>query len=74
MPILAMSIAMKPSPAFKRGDLVQKRSGYRYPGVVLVAYYTLNNQIRYVVEADPQSGFAGMQHIFNEEQLELRQL
>lgn len=59
-------------PKFKRGDPVQKVSGYMYPGIVLVAYQTLKGKWRYVVETLPGSDYEEMQHIFNGDQLEKR--
>ncbi len=57
----------------KIGDMVRKRSGYEYPGVVVSAFTNRSGAVRYVVEAD-HPAFSGMLHIFNEEQLELRGL
>jgi hypothetical protein len=57
--------------AFSIGDQVRKRAGYEYPGVVVSVFTTRAGAVRYVVEAD-HPAFAGMLHIFNEEQLERR--
>jgi|SRR6185437_2346191 hypothetical protein len=56
---------------FKVGDLVRKRAGYEYPGIIVSVFTTRAGAVRYVVEAD-HPGFAGMLHIFNGEQLEPR--
>jgi hypothetical protein len=53
------------------GDPVRKRSGYKYPGVVVAVFTTRAGLVRYVVEADHPS-FSGMLHIFAEDQLGLR--
>ncbi len=55
-------------PKFYIGQLVQKVSGYRYPGVVIGICTTRAGAVRYVVEADHPS-FEGMLHIFNADQL-----
>lgn len=55
-------------PFFQPGDKVEKRRGYRYPGVVLVRFQSLDGCPRYVVEADCEE-FRGMLHIFSPEQL-----
>lgn len=59
------------SEAFKVGDLVRKRAGYEYPGIIVSVFRTRAGAVRYVVEAD-HPGFTGMLHIFNEDQLEPR--
>jgi hypothetical protein len=59
------------SQSFKVGDLVRKRAGYEYPGIIVSVFTTRAGAVRYVVEAD-HPGFAGMLHIFNGEQLEPR--
>lgn len=56
--------------SFEYGDVVQKKKGYKFPGVVVAVYYTLKGEIRYVVECTAK-GAEGCQHIFNGEQLEL---
>jgi len=56
------------SAQFHVGQCVQKRSGYRYPGVVIGICATRAGAVRYVVEADHPS-FRGMLHIFSGEQL-----
>ena len=53
---------------FKVGDLVEKASGYRYPGIVRSVYPKGDGELRYDVEAD-HPDFAGMLHIFSEAQL-----
>ena len=54
------------SQSFKVGDLVRKRAGYEYPGIIVSVFTTRAGAVRYVVEAD-HPGFAGMLHIFNGE-------
>jgi hypothetical protein len=53
-------------------DRVRKRGGNEYPGVIASVFTTLAGAVRYVVEADHLS-FAGMLHIYKEEQLEPRE-
>jgi hypothetical protein len=57
---------------FKIGDRVRKRSGYEYPGFVVSVFTNRAGAVRYVIEAD-HPAFSGMLHIFNEEQLQLRE-
>jgi hypothetical protein len=59
------------SQSLKVGDLVRKRAGYEYPGIIVSVFTTRAGAVRYVVEAD-HPGFAGMLHIFNGDQLEPR--
>jgi hypothetical protein len=59
------------SQSFKLGDLVKKRAGYEYPGVIVSVFTTRAGAVRYVVEAD-HTAFTGMLHVFNGDQLELR--
>lgn len=57
---------------FKINDIVHKNSGYRYPGVIVSAFFTLSGKERYVVELVSISGDGvGMLHIFSDTQLEL---
>ena len=37
---------------FKVGDLVRKRAGYEYPGIIVSVFTTRAGAVRYVVEAD----------------------
>lgn len=53
---------------FSPGDLVEKASGYRYPGTIVGVVRTRAGAIRYVVEAT-HPDFAGMLHVFSGEQL-----
>lgn len=55
-------------PFFAIGDKVEKRRGYRYPGIVVAQFRSLYGNLRYVVEADNEE-FRGMLHIFSPEQL-----
>jgi hypothetical protein len=68
----AMTAALAAGP-FAIGDPVRKRAGYEYPGFIVSVFTTRAGVVRYVVEADHPS-FIGMLHIFNEEQLERRQV
>lgn len=53
---------------FYEGNEVEKRKGYRFPGVVVARFYTTAGKLRYVVECTaPET--SGMLHIFNGEQL-----
>lgn len=54
----------------KVGDVVRKKDGYLYPGVIVAVFQTTAGKTRYVVECTAQD-CAGMLHIFREEQLEL---
>ena len=40
------------SQSFKVGDLVRKRAGYEYPGIIVSVFTTRAGAVRYVVEAD----------------------
>jgi len=55
--------------AFRLYSYVQKRSGYKYPGMVMAVFVTRAGETRYVVEAI-HPDFEGMLHIFSEEQLQ----
>lgn len=57
---------------FKVGDLVRKHSDYLFPGTVVSVFSTRSGATRYVVEADHPE-FAGLLHIFTEDQLVLRE-
>ena len=52
---------------FKVGDLVDKKEGYSFPGIVDSVFYTQAGHIRYVVELH----FNRMLHIFSEKDLKL---
>lgn len=57
---------------FRIGDRVEKRSGYRFPGIVTAIDETTSDAYpRYVVTAD-HPDFAGMKHIFAPWQLRPR--
>ena len=58
---------MTPS-AFEVGDRVEKRRGYKYPGVVVAVFTKLDGQTRYVVESTVFET-RGMLHIFSFDQL-----
>lgn len=50
------------------GDRVEKRRGYKFPGVVVSVFLTRGRERRLVVEAD-HPDFAGMLHIFKDDDL-----
>jgi hypothetical protein len=50
---------------------VRKIKGYKYPGVIVSVFYTLDKNVRYVVEAD-HPDFRGMLHIFSDGDIEER--
>lgn len=55
---------------FSVGDRVNKKTGYKFPGVVRSSFNTSKGEVRYVVELDE----LGLLHIFNGEQLECGEL
>jgi hypothetical protein len=59
----------QPGQAFAQGDRVRKVKGYKFPGVVVAAFTTLEGNWRYVVQCTVDE-VAGMLHIYNGEQLE----
>jgi hypothetical protein len=50
---------------------VQKIKGYKYPGIIVAIFETLDGKIRYVIEAD-HPDFRGMLHIFSDNDIEER--
>lgn len=54
---------------FEVGDLVAKRRGYRWPGVVVMVGRTLAGEERVVVECTVE-GVEGALHIYSPQQLE----
>lgn len=54
---------------YRIGQTVNKKTGYKYPGIVVSVFDTTIGATRYVVEATGQE-YSGMLHIFNEDQLE----
>lgn len=54
---------------FTQGDFVNKKDGYKFPGIVVSVFKNLNNQTRYVVECTSDD-VKGCLHVFNEDQLE----
>jgi hypothetical protein len=48
---------------------VQKIKDFKYSGVIVSIFYTLDKKVRYVVEADHED-FKGMLHIFSDSDLE----
>lgn len=55
-------------PKFELYSYVHKKTGYKYPGMVVSVFTTRGNELRYVVEAI-HPDYEGMLHIFSEEQL-----
>lgn len=53
---------------FKVGQKVVKKTGYKFPGIIVCCYHTLSGKARYVVECTAED-VAGCQHIFNADQL-----
>jgi hypothetical protein len=53
---------------FEVYEYVQKKTGYKYPGMIMAKFTTRSGAIRYVVEAI-HPDFNGMLHIFNGTQL-----
>lgn len=56
---------------FYVGDSVEKASGYRWPGVVVATFHTLDGKARYVVECTVPE-VSGALHIYSENQLRLK--
>ncbi len=56
---------------FKVGDPVQKSVGYRFPGIVVAKFMTLNGGTRYVVECVAVE-VRGCLHTFSAKDLEKR--
>jgi hypothetical protein len=50
------------------GDAVEKTTGYKWPGIVVAKFATLNGQPRFVVECTVAE-VAGALHIYSPEQL-----
>lgn len=59
------------SPAFFVGELVKKKQGYNFPGVIVAVFLTTKSAWRYVVECTVP-GVEGMLHIYSEKDLERR--
>lgn len=53
---------------YDEGFLVEKRKGYRYPGVVVARFRNWRGDIRYVVENLSADSY-GMLHIYSTEDL-----
>lgn len=53
------------------GDVVQKRRGYKWPGVIVADFLTLAGERRFVVECTVPE-VTGALHIYNPDQLENR--
>ncbi|WP_299077125.1 hypothetical protein [uncultured Paraglaciecola sp.] len=53
---------------FKVGDMVEKTSGYKWPGVVVSVFHTLHGTPRYVVECTIPE-VAGALHIYSASQI-----
>lgn len=56
---------------FVVGTAVEKVSGYRWPGVVVAVFYTLEGERRYVVECTVPE-VAGALHIYSGTQIRRR--
>ena len=54
---------------YKMMDMVRKKDGYTFPGVIVSRFVTREGFRRYVVECTAP-GADGCLHIFNEQQLE----
>lgn len=50
------------------GDHVKKKSGYKWPGIVVAKFWTTEVQLRFVVECTARA-CKGALHIYNEGQL-----
>jgi hypothetical protein len=55
-------------PTFKEGDVVEKSEGYKWPGVIVSAFRTLNGEWRFVVECTAP-GVLGALHIYSAKHL-----
>lgn len=53
---------------FSVGDVVEKVSGYKWPGVVVAKFSTLSGEVRYIVECTVPE-VSGALHIYSEKQL-----
>lgn len=53
---------------FHQGDQVEKRAGYKFPGIVVSVLRTLAGETRLVVECTVPD-IKGMLHIFSPEQM-----
>lgn len=56
---------------FEVDDWVNKKKGYKFPGVIIAKFETLTGKTRYVVECTAPL-VQGCLHIFNADQLEKR--
>lgn len=54
---------------FEEHDHVRKKSGYKWPGIVVSAFKTLDGDDRYVVQCTVPEVYGAL-HIFSGEQLE----
>ena len=54
----------------KTGDRVQKIKGYKWPGIIVADFTTLQGHRRLVVECTSPD-IAGALHIYNEDQLQV---
>lgn len=69
LPELPRPYARAPSWSSFVGHRVRKSRGYKWPGVIVADFLTLNGERRFVVECTVPE-VAGALHIFNSEQLE----
>ncbi|MBP1873508.1 hypothetical protein J2Z19_003223 [Ensifer adhaerens] len=58
----------EPEPKYMVGQVVEKVSGYRWPGVIVSRFLTQSMKLRYVVECIVPE-VAGALHIYSEEQI-----
>jgi len=56
---------------FQQGDKVEKVKGYKWPGVIVSVFTTLEGKVRYVVECTVPE-VKGALHIYSEAQIERR--
>ena len=56
---------------FQQGDKVEEVKGYKWPGVIVSVFTTLEGKVRYVVECTVPE-VAGALHIYSEAQIERR--
>lgn len=67
------SVKQKESFKFNLGATVQKRKGYRWPGVIVGRFHTLRGKARFVVECVVKE-VSGALHIFSVNDLKRRRV
>ena len=55
----------------KRGDKVEKVTGYKFVGTVVAVFKNLEGEERLVVQVDPSAPADRLLHIFSEDNLQL---